>query len=71
MKLIEVYNFVKQYKANNNGNSPSFDDIMEACNISSKSTVKYYLLKLQEQGYLEFDGVRSITIPNSGWAVKE
>lgn len=71
MKIFEVYNFVKQYKTNNNGNSPSFDDIMEACNISSKSTVKYYLLKLQEQGYLEFDGVRSITIPNSEWSVKE
>lgn len=62
-----VLKFVIRYKAENNGNSPSYEEIMDKCGIKSKSNVKDILDKLQASGSLEREGTKHISIPNSEW----
>lgn len=66
----QILQFAIEYKKTHNGNSPSYDEIMESCGITSKSVIKYLLDKLEEDGLLEHDGIRSIVIPNSEWMEK-
>jgi SOS-response transcriptional repressor LexA len=67
----DVYRFIVRYKIAHQGNSPSFEEIMEGCNISSKSMVSHILASLQDAGLLVQDGVKNISIPNSKWTVEE
>jgi SOS-response transcriptional repressor LexA len=67
----QVLKFIIRYKSENNGNSPSYEDIMAACGISTKSHVKAILDKLEVSGALERDGTRHIVVPNSEWIHKE
>jgi len=66
-----IIKFVIDYKKKHNGNSPSYDEIMMACKITSKSVMKYLLDSLETDGLLEHDGVRNIVIPNSTWKQTE
>ena len=65
----KVVDFVIEYKTEHNGNSPAYEQIMEACGIVSKSHVKYILNKLQEEGKLELEpgNARSISVPGGQW----
>ena len=64
-----VVEFVIQYKMEHNGNSPAYDQIMEACDISTKSHVKYILDRLQEDGKIELEpgNARSISVYGGEW----
>lgn len=62
-----ILNYVIEYKSKNNGNSPSYAQIMKACRISSKSEVKRILEIMASSGLLKRNGYRSIEIPNSEW----
>ena len=70
-KIKEVYRYVFDYMVENKGRSPSYDEIMQACNIASKSNVRPILEKLAEVGLVELeDGARGIKLPNSEYSVK-
>ena len=66
-----VLKFVIRHKAEHNGNSPSYEEIMSACGIKSKSHVGVILDRLEASGLLESEGTRSIKIPNSRWTYEE
>ena len=59
---MEVYQFIIDYKQDNNGNSPSYKEIGEACQIRSTSNVKRAIDRLIEIGKIEFSGTRSIKV---------
>jgi SOS-response transcriptional repressor LexA len=68
-KKDEVYDFIVEYKTKHEGNSPSFAEIMEGCQLNSTSQVNYYLDQLEIEGRIRRDGVKSIYI--GGKWVKE
>ena len=47
-----IFRFLKLYKSEHDGNSPTFREIMEGCGISSTSLVTFYLNKLVAQGLI-------------------
>lgn len=49
-KTQEVFDFIVQFKTANDGNSPSVEQIKNACDITSTSVVMYYLGKLENAG---------------------
>lgn len=46
----DVYKFILDFKEANDGISPTLDEIGQACDITSKSVVKYILDRLADQG---------------------
>jgi len=48
--IKRVYDFIVDYKRSHDGNSPTFREIMQDCNITSTSMVLYYLKKLEKKG---------------------
>lgn len=54
-----IYNFIIEYKKNNDGNSPSLRDICNALGINSTSLVQNRLFELEEEGKI----VCNATIP--------
>lgn len=64
-----ILDFVIAYKESHGGTSPSYEEIMEGCNISSKSTVGYHLDNLEQQKKIKVVGVRNIQIPGEEWTV--
>ena len=70
-KEKEVYSFVRNYLIDNNGRSPSYDEIMSNCGISSKSNVRPILEKLVDLGLLKLVGVRGIQIPSGKFVIEE
>jgi SOS-response transcriptional repressor LexA len=71
-KAKAVYQYVREYLIENKGRSPSYDQIMEACDIASKSNVGTLLGVLVEAGLLEReDGARGLRLPNSKLVVEE
>lgn len=77
-QIIEsVLDYIKKYKEEWNGNSPSLADISQDCLISSISLVNYYLFILESQGRIKIlknkrgnNLARSICIPGSSWSEK-
>lgn len=51
-KVERVYDFIVAYKKSHDGNSPTFREIMEDCEVLSTSTVVYYLDKLGKRGLI-------------------
>tara|TARA_R100001594_G_scaffold122221_3_gene158320 strand:+ start:211 stop:402 length:192 start_codon:yes stop_codon:yes gene_type:complete len=49
--MERVYNFIKEYIETNN-ESPSYDEIVKAMNMKSKSNVARYILNLEERGWI-------------------
>lgn len=52
-KSNEVYEFILKFKAEHDGNSPSFKDINQACGFKSVSTTSYYIDQLVERGLIK------------------
>lgn len=48
--MESVFDYIVQYKFRNDGVAPSFQEIMDACDVTSKSMIYYYLDKLEEDG---------------------
>lgn len=65
-----IYDFIVQYKRDNDGLSPTFDEIAEACYIS-RAGVKYHLPIMQNQGILRVTGRRGITISGGAWVAPD
>ena len=68
-----VFDFIVKFKADNDGVSPSYREIMEACDISSFSHVKYLLGKLAAGGRISLGDGKSRTIYVTGgqWQYEE
>ena len=70
-KNNDVYRFIVRYKTAHAGSDPSFEQIMEGCQISSKSVVAGIMVSLQDAGLLVQDGIKNIYIPKSRWILEE
>lgn len=59
-----VYDYIVQYKLDNDGNSPAISDIMTAVGITTTSLVHYYLKQLMAKGYITVidNKARSISV---------
>lgn len=58
----KVLDFIKGYKRSHQGNSPSFDEIAEACALGGRSVVRYHVGILQKEGRLVYKGPRQIVL---------
>ena len=71
-RLDNVLEFIIKFKTENDGNSPTFREIMAGVGLSSTSEVKYWLERLVAQGRIEFplkNQSRFIIIVGSkGWS---
>ena len=69
-----IFEFIVDFKSNNDGNSPTIREIVEGCGISSTSVVNYNLLKLAEFGIIGLSSsgaARKISIPGGRWSVRK
>lgn len=57
-----VLDFVKAYKREHQGTSPSLDEIATGCNLVSRAHSKYYVGRLVDKNRLIFHGTRNIQI---------
>lgn len=65
-----VFRFIVRYKWLHAGESPSRRDIMSGVGISSLSVVSYYLMRLEEAGWIVLPSdsrARGIGIPGERW----
>jgi hypothetical protein len=65
-----IFRFIVNYKREHDGNAPSYDEIMAACEISSKSMMSYYLNKLAKEGRIKFgakNSNRTIQVVGGHW----
>jgi SOS-response transcriptional repressor LexA len=65
-----ILQFIIAYKSDFDGNSPSVEEIMAACAISSKSIANYHLRQLAKGGLIrlpERKQARSITVVGGEW----
>jgi DNA-binding MarR family transcriptional regulator len=68
-KHLIILKFIIRFKAQNNGLSPTIQEIADEFH-TSKSVVKFHLHRLVQIGAIELYGngaSRSIMIPNSEW----
>ena len=59
--MEKVYNFIKEYIEKHNF-SPSYDEIVEAMNMKSKSNVARDILSLQERGWISKEMYKARTL---------
>ncbi len=68
-----IYQFIVDYKQQNDGNSPTIREILRQCRVSSTSMVKYYLDSLVDQGLIQMtssNGHRKIIVVGGSWELK-
>jgi len=61
-----VFRFIVEYKRQHDGLSPTVEEISRAC-VLHTSTVKYHLLKLENQGRIRIVGRRAIEVIGGVW----
>lgn len=68
MNKARIYQFILEYKREHDGNSPTFREIRQACQISSTSMVSYYLRQLEAETKISLQpGTRSIAVVGGEW----
>jgi len=62
----DALNFIRSYAAENDGISPSFDDIREGLNLKSRSSVSRLVAELEQRGAIKRGGGfgRNIVLTN-------
>lgn len=68
-----VFEFVVGYKRANDGNSPTFREIRDGCDLSSTSVAASCLDRLVDQGKIslgDFGGYRSIRVTGGKWIME-
>jgi len=63
-----IFKFLVTYKQDHNGNTPSQQEIADACYIST-STVNHHLMKLEIEGRILVQGRRLIEIIGGTWEI--
>jgi len=74
MKLTTqmVLEFLKQYKSNHDGCSPTYQQIAEGCRLASPSVASYHLGKLAGLGLIRMpEGKRDIEIVGGKWTMEQ
>jgi SOS-response transcriptional repressor LexA len=68
-----VYDYIVKFKKENDGNSPTVREIMQACNIPSSSNTSYILNQLSEAGLIEItEGLsRGIMVVGGSWSLED
>ncbi|HEX3052534.1 MAG TPA: winged helix-turn-helix domain-containing protein [Aggregatilineaceae bacterium] len=61
-----LFDYIVNYKRQHDGLSPWAKEIADACSIS-ESTVKYYLLRLENEGRIRLNHRRGIEVIGGGW----
>lgn len=51
-KSERIFDFIVKHKQENDGNSPTYGQIMEMCNISSTNIVHFHLRRLSDEGLI-------------------
>ncbi len=64
-----VLDYIIEYKTGHDGLSPSYRQIMAACNLSSTSVVGYNLARLRDDGRIKINGTRGIAVVGGRWAL--
>lgn len=71
--LDRVLEYIKAYKRDHNGISPTLRDIVRDMELSSTSVAHYYLEKMYKSGVIyriHLEGNRvGIGVPNSSWVM--
>lgn len=69
MRRAAIYDFIVAFKAAHNGNSPTYQEIMDECELPTKSVVSHYLNALEKDGVIkrEWSEQRMITVVGSTW----
>lgn len=65
----EIFEFIINYKRENDGCAPSFDDIVDGTGYS-KSTVSHHVGQLEKYGFLRTGGYKMIAITGGKWMVQ-
>lgn len=70
-KYQQIYNFIVEFKSANDGNTPTYRQIADACGVSSTSMVSSYLFEMEKVGMIERkrqgNGMAKIVIPGARW----
>jgi len=66
----QVFDYIVHYKRQHDGLSPWAKEIADACSIG-ESTVKYYLLRLENEGRIRLNHRRGIEVIGGGWDYDE
>lgn len=70
--LQTIYDYIIEYKSQNDGNTPATKQIMAACGISSTSMVSRRVNELIEAGLIERgDGKLNIRVVGAVWMPPE
>jgi len=66
-----ILNYLKAYKQEHDGCSPSYRQIQRDCNLTSVSVVSYHIHTLAKLGLVKLpeDGTRGIEIVGGRWAM--
>jgi len=64
-----LLDFIIRFKTDNDGIGPTIQQMVDETDITSKSVVVYYLLRLEERGLIERDicTPRMIRVPGYEW----
>ena len=68
----KVLDFIKRYKYQNTGRSPTVREIGDNCGISSTSVVRDILIRLKRARLIvDFEGQRNIRLPHERWYLED
>lgn len=66
----QVFQFIVNYKRVHDGLSPVVREIAVGC-VLSESSVKYHLLRLENEGRIKLKGRRGIEVTGGAWDMPE
>lgn len=74
-KPDEIYAYIIRYKLSHDGNSPSYRQIVDACDLSSTSVVSDHLDVLRRQGRIRLlneknSTARCIAVVGGRWEIE-
>jgi len=65
-----IFDYIVQYKRENDGNSPSLRDLVADCEAGGTSAARYHVMKLEKQGKINIPAAgrpRSIRVTGGRW----
>ncbi len=66
----DVFEYLKKYKVDHGGVSPSYDEIAKDLGLG-KTTVRYHLENLEEKGKIRIIAIRSIQVLGETYSIPE
>lgn len=69
--VFRVLDFIKTYKEEHDGNSPTYEMISEQFGWSSSNTAYWHVSRLERKGLVKVDDTRRITLPGGEYIPPE